>query len=93
VGIKNIGSFAKNTKRSKNSQALPRQAGAGRMTILWENRKRNRRSLHYASLRVGMTSGGVVTFIRGRQIGWTEETQQVQPPLRDAVLAGVPAEP
>src|SRR6202012_2824723 len=37
VGIKNIGSSAKNTKRSKKSQALPRQAGAGRMTILWEN--------------------------------------------------------
>jgi hypothetical protein len=37
VGIKNIGSSAKNTKRSKGSQALPRQAGAGRMTILWEN--------------------------------------------------------
>ena len=34
VGIKNIGSSAKNTKRSKKSQAL-------RMTILWENRKRN----------------------------------------------------
>jgi hypothetical protein len=30
VGIKNIGSSAKNTKRSKKSQAL-------RMTILWEN--------------------------------------------------------
>jgi hypothetical protein len=30
VGIKNIGSPAKNTKRSKKSQAL-------RMTILWEN--------------------------------------------------------
>jgi hypothetical protein len=37
VGIKNIGSSAKNTKRSKKSQALPRQAGAGRMTILWWN--------------------------------------------------------
>ena len=28
-----------------------------------------------------MTKGRVVTFIRGRQIGWTEKKQQV-PPLR-----------
>jgi hypothetical protein len=35
AGIKTIGSSAKNTKRSKKSQALPRQAGAGRMTSLW----------------------------------------------------------
>jgi hypothetical protein len=26
---------------------------------------------------LGMTKGRVVTFIRGRQIGWTEEKQQV----------------
>jgi hypothetical protein len=32
---------------------------------------------------VGMTKGRVVTFIRGRQIGWTEKKQQV-PPLRYA---------
>jgi hypothetical protein len=30
-----------------------------------------------------MTKWGVVTFIRGRQIGWTEKKQQV-PPLRFA---------
>jgi hypothetical protein len=42
VGIKNIGSSAKNTKRSKKSQAL------------------------------GMTKGRAVTFIKDRQIGWTE---------------------
>src|ERR1700742_1143698 len=41
VGIKNIGSSAKNTKRSKKSQAL-------RMTNLWGSQKINRRSLHYA---------------------------------------------
>ena len=31
--------------------------------------------LRYAS--VGMTKGGVVTFIRSCQIGWTEEKPQV----------------
>jgi hypothetical protein len=33
------------------------------------------------SASLGMTKGRAVTFIRGRQIGWTEEKQQV-PPLR-----------
>jgi hypothetical protein len=37
--------------------------------------------LRYAS--VGMTKGGVVTFIRSCQIGWTEKKLQV-PPLRFA---------
>jgi hypothetical protein len=32
---------------------------------------------------LGMTKGGVATFMRGRQIGWTEKKQQV-PPLRFA---------
>ena len=29
------------------------------------------------SAALGMTKGRVVTFIRGRQIGWTEKKQQV----------------
>ena len=28
------------------------------------------------SAALGMTKGGVVTFIRSRQIGWTEKKQQ-----------------
>ena len=37
------------------------------------------------SAALGMTKGRVVTFIRGRQIGWTEKKQQV-PPLRFALV-------
>jgi hypothetical protein len=36
---------------------------------------------HVQEIRVGMTKGRVVTFIRNRQIGWTEKKQQV-PRLR-----------
>ena len=35
------------------------------------------------SAALGMTKGGVVILIGGRQIGWTEKKQQV-PPLRFA---------
>jgi hypothetical protein len=42
-------------------------------------------SATWQEIRVGMTKGRVVTFIRGRQIGWTEKKQHV-PPLRFASI-------
>ena len=37
----------------------------------------NRGALQVPRLALGMTSGGWVTFIRGRQIGWTEKKRHV----------------